>query len=168
MRLCSINVLSFWSSYFGSAIDDLFRAALQNKIHNKELGKLENEEIKLTVGQLVYDRNMVDLFILKKDISFQDMQSIARAFKDYIGVDEIPRDKIVNNINCLEPRPCRHGIVHDGSTANKRVIDQIKSANPRELKPNLKVEEKILFTEDEIKIITTSMTRYIDRPIRDN
>ena len=43
-------------SYFGSAIDDLFRAALQNKIHNKELGKLENEEIKLTVGQLVYDK----------------------------------------------------------------------------------------------------------------
>jgi hypothetical protein len=150
-------------SYFGSAIEDLFQAALQNKIDNKELGKLEGEEIKLTVGQLVYDRNIVDLFISKKDISFQGMQSISRAFEQYIGINEVPRDKIINNI--IIGQACRHCIVHDGSTVNKKVIGQIKSANPRELKPDLKVEDKILFTEDEIKVIATSMMQYIDRLI---
>lgn len=151
-------------SYFGSAIEDLFQIALQNKIDKKELGKkLEGEEIKLTVGQLVYETNIVDIFISKKDISFQDMQSIARAFEQYIEMNEIPRDHIVNNI--ILSQACRHCIVHDGSTVNKRVIDQLKSANPRDLKLDLKVEDKILFTEDEIKVITTSMMEYIDRLI---
>lgn len=149
-------------SYFGSAIEDLFQEALQNKINNKKLGKLADEEIKLTIGQLV-DGNIVDLFILKKDISFQDMQSIARAFKDYIGVDEIPRDKTVNNI--IISLACRHCIVHNGSIVNKKVSGQIKSAKPRDLKPNLEVEDKILFTEDEIKVIAASMTQYIDQLI---
>ena len=149
-------------SYFCSAIEDLFLVALQNKIDNKDLGKLGDEEIKLTIGQLV-GGNIVDLFILRKDISFQDMQSIGRAFKDYIGVDEIPRDKIVNNI--IISQACRHGIVHDGSIANKKVIEQIKSANPRDLKPNLKIDDKILFSEDEIKIIISSMMQYINQLI---
>jgi hypothetical protein len=131
-------------SYFGSAIEDLFGASLKYKIDNKELGKkLEGEEIKLTVGQLVYDKNIVDLFILKKDISFQDMQSISRAFVDYIGVDEIPRDKVVNNI--ILSTACRHGIVHDGSIANKKIMVQIKTANPRDLKEDIKFNEAIRF-----------------------
>jgi len=151
-------------SYFGSAIEDLFRVALQNKIDNKELGKLDDEEIKLTVGQLVYDKNnIVDLFISKKDISFQDMQSIARAFKQYIGTDEISRDKVVNNI--ILSQACRHCIVHDGSTVNKKVIDQLKSANPRELKTDIKINEAIRFNEEEIKIIIPSMMQYVDRLI---
>ena len=150
-------------SYFGSAIDDIFREALQNKIVNKKLGELEKVEIKLTVGQLVSDKNVVELFISKIGISFQDVQSIGRAFKDYIGVDEIPRDNVVNNI--ILSQACRHGIVHDGSIANKKVMDQIKSANPRDLKTNIKINETIRFDEEEIKTIISSMMQYIDQLI---
>ena len=151
-------------SYFGSTIEDIFQEALKNKIDNKKLGKkLEDEEIKLTVGQLAYDRNIVELFISKKDISFQDMQSIARAFKQYIGTDEIPRDKVVDNI--ILSQACRNCIVHDGSTANNKTIEQLKSANQRDLKIDIKINEAIRFNEEEIKIIISSMMQYIDRVI---
>ena len=151
-------------SYFGSTIEDIFQEALKNKIDNKKLGKkLEDEEIKLTVGQLAYDRNIVNLFISKKDISFQDMQSIARAFKQYIGTDEIPRDKVVNNI--ILGQACRNCIVHDGSTANNKTIEQLKSANQRDLKIDIKINEAIRFNEEEIKNIISSMMQYIDQLI---
>ncbi len=150
-------------SYFGSAIEDLFQEALQNKIDNKKLGKLGKEEIKLTVDQLVSGKNVVELFISKVDISFQDMQSIARAFKQYICIDEIPRDKVVNNI--ILSQACRNCIVHDGSTANNKTIEQLKSANQRDLKIDIKINEAIRFNEEDIKIIISSMTQYIDQLI---
>lgn len=147
-------------SYFGSAIEDIFREALEKKIYDRKLGQLENQEIKLTIGQLVDDKNIVDLFITKRDISFQNMQSIARAFEQYIEMNEIPRDKIVNNI--ILSQACRHCIVHNGSAVNKKVINQLKSADPRDLKPNLKIGEKILFNEEEIQVIIANMARYIE------
>jgi hypothetical protein len=91
------------------------------------------------------------------------MQSIARSFEQYIEIDEIPHDKVVNNI--ILSQACRHCIVHDGSAVNKKAVEQLKSANPRDLKPNLKIDDKILFTEDEIKVIATSMMQYIDQLI---
>lgn len=147
-------------SYFGSAIEDIFRKALQEKIYDGKLGQLENQEIKLTIRDLVDNKNIVELFITKRDISFQDMQSIARAFKEYIEMNEIPRDKIVNNI--ILSQACRHCIVHNGSAVNNKVINQLKSANPRDLKTHLNIGEKILFNEEEIQVIIASMTRYIE------
>lgn len=146
-------------SYFSSAIEDLFQEALKNKIENRKLGQLEKEEIKLTLGQLVYENNIVDLFISKRDISFQDMRSIAKAFEQYIEIDKIPHDKVVNNI--ILSQACRHCIVHDGSTINKKTIEQLKDAKPRDLKLDMNIDDKILFSEDEIKIIITSMGQYI-------
>jgi hypothetical protein len=91
------------------------------------------------------------------------MQSIAKAFKQYIGTDEIPRDKVVDNI--ILSQACRNCIVHDGSTANNKAIDQLKSANQRDLKIDIKINEAIRFNEEEIKIIISSMMQYIDRLI---
>jgi len=147
-------------SYFSSSIDDLFQVALDNKIKTKNLGKLEKEEIKLSFGQLAYDDDIVNLFMSKKDINFQDMQSISRVFEEYIGIVAIPKDKTVNNI--ILSQSCRHCIVHDGSTVNKKISNYLSIAKPRDLKPDLKVDDKILFDENEIKIIIDSMLKYID------
>lgn len=150
-------------SYFSSAIEDLFREALNNKIENKNLKEIEKEEIKLTIGQLVYDFDIVNLFLLKKDISFQDMQSIAKAFEEYIGINKIHQDKVVNNI--ILSQACRHCIVHSGSVVKQKTLKQLSFAKPRDLKCNLEIDDKILFNETEIKIISDSMVKYIDRLI---
>jgi len=148
-------------SYFSSAIEDLFREALNKKIQNGNIGKLEKEEIKVTISQLVHNPDVADLFLLRKDISFQDMKSIARAFEEYIEIEQIPQDEVVNNI--ILSQACRHCIVHDGSVVNMRVLGQLSSATPRDLKPDMKKDDIIQFNEDEIKIIIESMNRYIDR-----
>lgn len=147
-------------SYFSSAIEDIFRESLEKRIRNKHLGQLENQEIKLTLAQLIYEESIVDIFISKRDISFQDMQSIGNAFEEYIEIPKIIRDKDVNNI--ILSQACRHCIVHNGSMVNKKVLNQLKTINPRDLKQVLSINEKILFNEDEIKIIIKSMSKYID------
>jgi len=150
-------------SYFSSAIEDLFREALNNKIKNKDLKKLEKEEIKVTVGQLVSDSDVVDLFLSKKNISFQDMQSIAKAFNDYLEF-EPAKSKDVNNI--ILAQACRHALVHSGGIVKDKIIKQVSNATPREVKQNLALNQRLLFTTDEIRTIGTSMTNCLDNLIK--
>ena len=72
-------------SYFGSAIHDILRLCIADAIKHKQHRRLLNDEIKVSIADLVgasetFDEAISDLFITRKDISFQDMQSIARAF----------------------------------------------------------------------------------------
>lgn len=151
-------------SYFGSAVADIFRSAVPLALSRGDRPQLLREELRLTLDELVAFRTepdtLGDLFATKKDISFQDMQSIARAFKDYIGVD-LPRDTIVNNI--VVAQACRHVIVHAGSIADRRLVRQVAQALPRDVKQNIREGQPIQFEPDELIMIGSAMLTYAKR-----
>jgi len=152
-------------SYFTSAIEDLFESNLTHKIKSHKLDELGKEEIKVSINELEQlDFNLSEdigrIIIDKKRISFQDMQSIAREFKDHFGF-ELSKDKHVNNI--ILGQACRHSIVHSGGIAKQKTIRQISKASPRDVKNELKTGDKVLFSTEEIEIISKSMIHYIDK-----
>jgi hypothetical protein len=153
-------------SYFGSAVGDLFKSYLADSLKQGLVPlSRRKEEIKLSMGELEeinYDvRNHIgEIVVDTKNISFQDMQSIARAFRDWLGYEPV-QDQDVNNI--IISQACRHAIVHSGGMVDKRLIDQVRNATPRGLKPDLVENEPIQFHPDEIQLAETSMARYIEK-----
>lgn len=152
-------------SYFGSAVRDIFERCIGERIMEGQCDNLMNEEFKVTVSEMSgvgqdLHKHLGDLLIRKKDISFQDMQSIARAFGSYCGY--LPeKDEDVNNI--IAGQACRHVIVHSGAVVTKKCVQQTSKATPRTLKENLVVREPIKFSVGEIKILADSMIRYVDK-----
>ena len=57
-----------------------------------------------------------ELLIAKHDISFQDMQSIARTFKDYVGVSVL-RGSTMNDV--IVAQAYRNAIVHAGGQTDR-------------------------------------------------
>lgn len=156
------------ASYFASAVESLFTAAVPHKLEHGGTKKLNAAELKLKMGDiqlLGFNLSNVigELIATQKDISFQDMQSIARAFDDYLGFDP-KKAKNVNNI--ILALACRHALVHSGGVTTKKTISQIIDAVPRDIKIELSLNQKILFTTDEVKIVGKSMTIYLNSLIR--
>ncbi|HZC81380.1 MAG TPA: hypothetical protein VE222_06610, partial [Nitrospiraceae bacterium] len=87
-------------------------------------------------------KTFVETFVRKTDISFQDMQSIARAFRDYVGF-EPTRNENVNDI--VLGHACRHVIVHAGAVFDRKALGQVRSAVPRTLKKNINVGDAVTF-----------------------
>jgi hypothetical protein len=156
-------------SYFGSAVQDTFCKAVNKRITKKEDSKLLKEEIKISISELVDatrypELEIAEILIEKKDLSFQDMQSIQRAFKDYVQI-EIEKDKIVNNI--ILAQGCRHVIVHAGGVVTTRLIRQVSGAVPRDIKPKLPNENEVVkFDEAEVNKIIESMNVYIGKLVQ--
>jgi len=149
-------------SYFGSAIGDVFRQASAIAFRNRS-SRVMDAELKLSVSEIFASRDagegfIGDLLMQKDGISFQDMQSTHRAFKQFFSV-EIQIDDVIRNI--IVGQACRHAIVHDGATANVRTIKQIKNITPRTLKPNITVGEKIEFSIEEVVSLAKDMREYL-------
>ena len=106
-----------------------------------------------------------ELFIQAKDISFQDMQSINRAFKDHLGIT-IERVDTVNDI--ILAQNYRHIIVHTGAHIDARLIKQLTNANPRSLKKNLTIGDKVQFTIEDVNIAANAMLKYIEKYLKRN
>jgi hypothetical protein len=150
-------------SYFGSAVEDIFSFAVKSALRNGSSARLMKEDMKVTVAELLEvasspDDAFVPLLIEKKDLSFQDMQAIHRAFRDYVNV-EIEKDSIVHNI--ILAQACRHVIVHAGGEVTPRLIRQVSSATPRDLKTQIENDSLIQFSHDEVKTIAESMKTYL-------
>ena len=150
-------------SYFGSSIRDLFKVTFIFALDSGKLGKLGEQDIKISLADLHITGDdlsgkLADIFALQKDISFQDMQSIARAFDQYLGFKP-QRDNHVNNI--ILAQACRHAIVHNGSKADAKLLKQIADAKPRNIKQTLSFDQKIQFDPSEIKLIGESMKHYM-------
>ena len=150
-------------SYFGSAVEDIFCFAISASLQVNSSSRLKKEELKLTVAELLEtvansDGAVASLFIEKKDLSFQDMQAIQRAFRDYIGV-EIDKDIIVNNI--ILAQACRHVIVHAGGEITSKLIRQISGAVPRKIKPGMVEGGAVQFSQEEISAVAESMKQYL-------
>jgi len=150
-------------SYFASALGDIFRHGVSERLNSNSAGPLFAEEIKLSLLELKErDWNLkeaaADLLIAKRDLSFQDMKATHRAFKDYLGVD-MERDSRVNNI--IVAQACRHVIVHSGPQVTERFLRQIASAMPRTLKPSLRLGERIQFVPAELELVAKEMRGYV-------
>lgn len=149
-------------SYFGSAVSDCFRLATQMAIESRDK-RLLDEELTLGIKELVDRGDQIgevlgDLLIQKKDISFQDMQSIHRAFKKHFDII-IEKDETVNNI--ILGQACRHCIVHEGGRVNTRIVRQVENAKPRHLKPEINENEQLEFSTAEVDELGDYMKNYI-------
>ena len=153
-------------SYFGSAVEEIFSEAVIKTLRNNSSSLLIKEEMKLNVAELLdltenpNDSSIAALFIYKKDLSFQDMQAIRRAFNDYIGV-EITKNKTVNNI--ILAQACRHVIVHAGGQITARLTRQVSGAKPRDIKEEIKEGEIVQFSHQEVQEVTKSMKDYLSK-----
>lgn len=150
-------------SYFSSAAADLFRQAAKFALMSKKEKSVISAEFKFKISELLEfseapEDYIGDLLISKVGISFQDMKSIQREFKKYFGI-EIEKDAHVKNI--ILGHACRHTIAHEASIINKRVLNQVSNASPRELKPTLVLGEKVEFSQEEINVLAQSMIDYI-------
>jgi hypothetical protein len=151
-------------SYFASALGDIFRYGLSVRMERDDGGKLLDEELKLTIGELRerdwdLKDSAPDLLIAKRDLSFQDMGAIHRAFDQYLNVSLV-QDRRVNNI--ILTQACRHVIVHAGAAISGRLVKQVSKAVPRDLKPDLRVGEAVQFTPEEVIDACENMLGYID------
>lgn len=150
-------------SYFASTIHELFCASVMLSLDRDPNSLLLKEQLKISVRDLK-DANFnlrdmtPDLLVQTKDISFQDMQSIARAFREHLEI-QIDRDAKVNDV--IVAQSCRHVIVHSGGIINDRLVRQISGANPRNFIRNFVVGEVIQVTEADVEMIAASMCAYI-------
>lgn len=150
-------------SYFGSSIKDLFRQGVAEALMNDTDSALLREQIKISFSDLrdagFQLKDLApDLLIQAKDISFQDMQSIKRAFKDYLGIP-IEKNQVVNDI--ILAQGCRHVIVHTGGVVDERLLRQLSVAKPRELKPTLVAGDIVEFTVEEVSKAAEAMVIYL-------
>jgi hypothetical protein len=104
-------------SYFGSAVNNVFRRGARLAIDRIPETSLLKEELRLSVAALndstsSLRESLPDLLIQSKDLSFQDMQSIGRTFRTYFQV-EIQKDDIfkVSYGGSVNPSPLGDGKV---------------------------------------------------------
>jgi hypothetical protein len=153
-------------SYFASAVHTLFREAIREKVTEGDRDTvLAKERLTFTVSELCergfeLPEAIPDALIQANDISWQDMQSIHRAFKKYFEID-MQRDGQVNDI--IAAQACRHVIVHAAGIVNERTIKQLSNANPRTLKQEIKLGERVQFTTNEIECTGSAMEDYLKK-----
>lgn len=150
-------------SYFSSAVADIFRASVTDAIKWGDRSKLLKEDIKIglneirDIGPELLER-AGELLVAHKDISFQDMQSIGRAFRDYFDYDP-PKTDVVNDI--IVSQACRHVIVHSGGIVDRKMLGQVRNATPRTLQPRVQEHQRIQFTESDIELVGRQMKAYL-------
>lgn len=150
-------------SYFGAAVHDVFREGVSAVLASDRDSPLLREQLKLSFAELReanFDlrKSAPDLLVNAKDISFQDMKSIARAFKDNLGI-EIEKTPLVNDI--ILAQACRHVIVHTGSVANNELVKKLSGAYPRTLKQKIALNEIVQFTTEEVTCASNAMIEYL-------
>src|SRR5262245_33008573 len=151
-------------SYFTSAIHTLFRQGIVVALSKGADVPVMSEELKFswrTMAQAEAEREAVfaDLLIAQQNISFQDMQSISRAFKEHLNV-QLKRSVDTNNI--ILGQAARHVIVHAGGIVDKKMLRQVSGCNPRRLKRELKLDDRLQFNPQEIRVLSESMTVYVN------
>lgn len=151
-------------SYFGAAVHTVFVQAVNEALESGGPTPVITQEVKVTWRDLRRDdvplgSVLADLIVAQRDISFQDMQSISRAFKEHLGVD-LARDEDTNDI--ILGQACRHAIAHAGRTADARMMRQLKGAIPRRLKLAIIQDEAITFAPQEVRALGATMTKYLE------
>lgn len=151
-------------SYFSSSMHDFFDTAATKILRGDIPKKIRKNELKFTIEELKeygYDLsgNIGAIISSKFDISFQDMGSITRAMKDYLGI-ELAWNKRVNNIIAMQA--CRHAIAHAGEEADERLINQLRNSSDRDIQKHLTRGDKVQFTPEEVRLGGQEMISYFE------
>jgi hypothetical protein len=151
-------------SYFSSTVADIFRAGVRRELERDVESKLFGEELRVVIGELRDQKFEIrdaipELLISSKKISFQDMQSVRRAFRDHLEVD-VEKTDVVHDI--IAGQACRHAIVHTGGVVNDRILRQVVNARPRRVKSGLKRDEVVEFSPEEVELVAAAMSQYVD------
>ncbi len=150
-------------SHFASTVRDLFESAIDEAAKVDKFEKINRAKIEITLAELQKNAETIsggEFLSIQKNISFQDMQSIGRAFQEYFDI-AVLKDAHVNNI--IIAQACRHAIVHSGARFDKKLQTQVSSAKPRTIKPLVELDSEILFSPEEVKQVGESMKIYLER-----
>jgi hypothetical protein len=152
-------------SHFTSALGSVFKKSINYASScSPELLKASGDDIKISFQELKefnfnLSENLGDVVIKKKDISFQDMQSTNRAFKNFLDIDMNNHD---SQNDLIFAQASRHSIVHASGFADEKFIKQISNALPRKIKPEIRENHKIEFSTAEIEIVISNMSSYLN------
>ena len=150
-------------SYFSAAVGDVFRAGVADAIRSGTRPAILEEEIKLNfrelreIGSELSERSG-DLLAEHREISFQNIHGVAKTFRDYFDYHR-HQDETVNDL--ILSHACRHVTVHCGGIADRKMLGQLRTANPRSVKPNIQLGQHIQFTEEEIIEVGFRMDSYL-------
>lgn len=149
-------------SYFTSTINDIFKYVFHTLTTNDTLPKIE-EDLKFTIQDIKIltlnpKANLGDLLLRKKDISFQNMESIISAFQKYFEIS-IQKNSQCNTI--VLAQASKNAIVHSLAKADNSFFDQINSATPRDIKKQITLGEKIQYSNSELEFVKLSMLVFI-------
>ncbi|HJZ72383.1 MAG TPA: hypothetical protein VKE51_11640, partial [Vicinamibacterales bacterium] len=162
-RLVANQGIVLLVAYFGATVSDIFREGVNRATAPGRQPSWSDEELKLAVAELLSIRDerqsIGELLQTTKNISFQDMQSIVRAFKDYLGITP-SRNTTMNNI--IVAQACRNVIAHVGGRADRRLVNQIAKADPRTVKCELREGDAIEFADHEVRAVSESMRVFVD------
>jgi hypothetical protein len=151
-------------SHFASAVHALCRHGIIVALSKGTNVPVITQELKLSwraIAEAETEREglFADLLISQQDISFQDMQSISRAFKDHLNI-QLKRSVDTNNV--ILGQAARHVIVHAAGVVDNRMLRQISGCRPRTLKENLSLGERLQFSPQEVRLLSGSMINYVD------
>lgn len=150
-------------AYFSSAVRQIFLQAAERGFRDRVGEGLLKQDFELTVGQLRDAHDDLAAFVAaaladRKEISFQDMQSIRNAFRKFFSV-ELDRDERMNNV--IAALACRHLLVHTDGNVTDRLLNQLATVRPRALKPELVLGERLQFTQPELKAVGKDMLAFL-------
>lgn len=146
-------------SHFASVLHEIFVAAAPARLADVPEKDAEEEEMRFSLAELrereyEFKEAIGEVLIVKRNISFQDMQSTVRAFKTYLGVD-IATDEHAHNI--ILAQAARHVIVHSGAIADAKFMRQVSAAHLRQIKSDVVERGQLAFTPAEVERVATSM-----------
>jgi len=127
-------------SYFTSIVSDIFNHSMNRLLVNNKKN-ITSEQLKK-----------------RNDINFQNMGSIIKTYNKYLNVS-ITKNSMVNTIAMSQL--CRHVIVHSLSITDEKFISQLKELQPRDIKRNISLGEKIQFTITELRYVRFAMQQFI-------
>lgn len=153
-------------SYFVSGLEALFvQGVNQACCCCPDLLVANREDLKFSISELrACDFNLGEhlgkMIVQKKDISFQNMQTGLKAFKDFLGVegftDELVHDSILALAN-------RHAIVHNLAVVDERFQALIKNAPKRTVHTEeYNIDDLIKFTPEEVIRLQGSMSSLLE------
>jgi hypothetical protein len=150
-------------SYFDSAVHGVFRCAVIEALRTDIAVPVKSEKLSVSWSALEQthgdrERIFADLLVAQKNISFQDMQSVVRTFKDLLNIT-LPRTTHTDNI--ILGQAARHAIVHARAIVDDRMVNQVAAAKLRTLKPEVVHMAELRFTPEEVNELSVSMTVYV-------
>jgi len=148
-------------TFFSSACKGLFRALAEVSFRSGNQS-FRTVPLKLTVGDLMNESDIgvvvCNALESSENLTFQDMKSINRAFAVVLG-REIRRESHVNDI--ILAQASRHALVHADGNVDGKMLNQLRDASPRTLKPQLDLGVPLSFSPEEIEQAGEAMATYL-------